>query len=61
MPAASLVTPADVKTRLQVEARAGQTTDSGLVDYFWKILREEGPQAYWKGAGGNVHSVDECN
>lgn len=44
MPAASLVTPADViKTRLQVAARAGQTTYSGLVDCFWKILREEGP------------------
>lgn len=56
MPAASLVTPADViKTRLQVAARAGQTTYSGLVDCFWKILREEGPRAFWKGAGGNVH------
>lgn len=55
MPAASLVTPADViKTRLQVAARAGQTTYSGLVDCFWKILREEGPRAFWKGSGGNV-------
>ena len=53
MPAASLVTPADViKTRLQVAARAGQTTYSGLTDCFWKILREEGPRAFWKGAGG---------
>uniref|UniRef100_A0A671VXZ2 Solute carrier family 25 member 13 n=1 Tax=Sparus aurata TaxID=8175 RepID=A0A671VXZ2_SPAAU len=52
MPAASLVTPADViKTRLQVAARAGQTTYSGLMDCFWKILREEGPRAFWKGAG----------
>uniref|UniRef100_A0A673AW63 Solute carrier family 25 member 13 n=1 Tax=Sphaeramia orbicularis TaxID=375764 RepID=A0A673AW63_9TELE len=52
MPAASLVTPADViKTRLQVAARAGQTTYSGLTDCFWKILREEGPRAFWKGAG----------
>lgn len=56
MPAASLVTPADViKTRLQVAARAGQTTYSGLTDCFWKILREEGPRAFWKGAGGEVH------
>uniref|UniRef100_A0AAQ5YZR8 EF-hand domain-containing protein n=1 Tax=Amphiprion ocellaris TaxID=80972 RepID=A0AAQ5YZR8_AMPOC len=55
MPAASLVTPADViKTRLQVAARAGQTTYSGLVDCFWKILREEGPRAFWKGAGARV-------
>lgn len=53
MPAASLVTPADViKTRLQVAARAGQTTYSGLVDCFWKILGEEGARAFWKGAGG---------
>uniref|UniRef100_A0A8C1NWQ5 Solute carrier family 25 member 13 n=1 Tax=Cyprinus carpio TaxID=7962 RepID=A0A8C1NWQ5_CYPCA len=50
MPAASLVTPADViKTRLQVAARAGQTTYNGLIDCFWKILREEGPRAFWKG------------
>uniref|UniRef100_A0AAZ3R6K3 EF-hand domain-containing protein n=1 Tax=Oncorhynchus tshawytscha TaxID=74940 RepID=A0AAZ3R6K3_ONCTS len=55
MPAASLVTPADViKTRLQVAARAGQTTYSGLVDCFWKILKEEGPRAFWKGAGARV-------
>jgi hypothetical protein len=53
MPAASLVTPADViKTRLQVAARAGQTTYSGVIDCFRKILREEGPKALWKGAGG---------
>ncbi|XP_010070845.1 PREDICTED: calcium-binding mitochondrial carrier protein Aralar2-like, partial [Pterocles gutturalis] len=55
MPAASLVTPADViKTRLQVAARAGQTTYSGVVDCFVKIVREEGPKALWKGAGARV-------
>ncbi|KAG9355457.1 hypothetical protein JZ751_000295 [Albula glossodonta] len=55
MPAASLVTPADViKTRLQVAARAGQTTYNGLLDCFWKILKEEGPKAFWKGAGARV-------
>ncbi|XP_056153962.1 electrogenic aspartate/glutamate antiporter SLC25A13, mitochondrial [Lampris incognitus] len=55
MPAASSVTPADViKTRLQVAARAGQTTYNGLMDCFWKILREEGPRAFWKGAGARV-------
>lgn len=53
MPVASLATPADViKTRLQVAARAGQTTYSGVTDCFRKILREEGPKALWKGAGG---------
>lgn len=55
MPAASLVTPADViKTRLQVAARAGQTTYSGVIDCFRKILREEGPKALWKGAAARV-------
>ncbi|XP_030065635.1 electrogenic aspartate/glutamate antiporter SLC25A12, mitochondrial isoform X1 [Microcaecilia unicolor] len=55
VPAASLVTPADViKTRLQVAARAGQTTYSGVIDCFQKILREEGPRAFWKGAGARV-------
>ncbi|XP_031441564.1 calcium-binding mitochondrial carrier protein Aralar2 [Clupea harengus] len=55
MPAASLVTPADViKTRLQVAARAGQTTYTGVIDCFWKILHEEGPRAFWKGAGARV-------
>ncbi|XP_032807532.2 electrogenic aspartate/glutamate antiporter SLC25A13, mitochondrial-like [Petromyzon marinus] len=55
MPAASLVTPADViKTRLQVAARAGQTTYSGVIDCFRKILSEEGPRALWKGAGARV-------
>ena len=53
VPAASLVTPADViKTRLQVAARKGQTTYSGLVDCARKIWREEGGRAFWKGAGG---------
>ncbi|XP_067907345.1 electrogenic aspartate/glutamate antiporter SLC25A13, mitochondrial [Heterodontus francisci] len=55
MPAASLVTPADViKTRLQVAAREGQTKYSGLLDCFWKILRQEGPGAFWKGVAARV-------
>ncbi|XP_032384831.1 calcium-binding mitochondrial carrier protein Aralar1 [Etheostoma spectabile] len=55
VPAASLVTPADViKTRLQVSARAGQTTYSGVIDCFMKILREEGFRAFWKGTGARV-------
>jgi solute carrier family 25 aspartate/glutamate transporter 12/13 len=53
IPAASLVTPADViKTRLQVVARQGQTTYNGLIDCATKIYSEEGPRALWKGAGG---------
>uniref|UniRef100_A0A8C7R2F6 Solute carrier family 25 member 12 n=1 Tax=Oncorhynchus mykiss TaxID=8022 RepID=A0A8C7R2F6_ONCMY len=52
IPAASLVTPADVvKTRLQVAARAGQTTYNGVIDCFGKIIAEEGFRALWKGAG----------
>ncbi|KAM4626865.1 electrogenic aspartate/glutamate antiporter SLC25A12, mitochondrial [Discoglossus pictus] len=55
VPAASLVTPADViKTRLQVAARAGQTTYNGVTDCFRKILKEEGASALWKGAGARV-------
>uniref|UniRef100_A0A3P8VI03 Solute carrier family 25 member 12 n=1 Tax=Cynoglossus semilaevis TaxID=244447 RepID=A0A3P8VI03_CYNSE len=55
VPAASLVTPADViKTRLQVAARAGQTTYNGVIDCFRKILKEEGFSALWKGAGARV-------
>ena len=48
----SVVTPADViKTRLQVAARAGQTTYSGVIDCTRKIMTEEGPLAFWKGTG----------
>jgi len=55
VPAASLVTPADViKTRLQVVARAGQTTYSGVFDATRKIWAEEGARAFWKGAGARV-------
>lgn len=40
VPAAGLVTPADViKTRLQVAARAGQTTYNGVIDCFTKVLQ----------------------
>lgn len=54
VPAAALVTPADViKTRLQVVARAGQTTYSGLFDAARKIYAEEGFSAFWKGSMGN--------
>jgi len=55
VPAASLVTPADViKTRLQVVARAGQTTYTGVADAAKKIWQEEGAKAFWKGAGARV-------
>lgn len=56
VPAAALVTPADViKTRLQVVARAGQTTYNGLFDAARKIYAEEGFMAFWKGTMGNVY------
>lgn len=55
VPAASLVTPADViKTRLQVVARAGQTTYTGVLDATKKIYVEEGFRAFWKGALARV-------
>lgn len=53
MPAAFFPTPADViKTRLQVAERAGQTTYKGILDCCGKIMREEGPSAFWKGSAG---------
>jgi solute carrier family 25 aspartate/glutamate transporter 12/13 len=55
IPAASLVTPADViKTRLQVKAKAGETTYDGIRDCFWKVLRQEGPTAFFKGCLARV-------
>ncbi|XP_063619128.1 calcium-binding mitochondrial carrier protein Aralar1 isoform X3 [Cydia splendana] len=55
VPAASLVTPADViKTRLQVVARTGQTTYTGVLDATRKIYAEEGFRAFWKGSVARV-------
>ncbi|KAF5368581.1 hypothetical protein D9758_002185 [Tetrapyrgos nigripes] len=55
MPAAYFTTPADVvKTRLQVEARKGQTNYKGLRDAFVKIYREEGFRALFKGGPARI-------
>ncbi|CAJ0904199.1 6507_t:CDS:10, partial [Entrophospora sp. SA101] len=55
MPAAYLTTPADViKTRLQVEARTGQTQYNGIIDATKKILKEEGFGAFFKGGPARV-------
>lgn len=55
VPAAYLVTPADViKTRLQVQARAGQSTYTGVIDAIKKITAEEGFMAFWKGGPARV-------
>ncbi|KAJ6575403.1 mitochondrial carrier domain-containing protein [Mycena capillaripes] len=55
MPAAYLTTPADVvKTRLQVEARQGQTNYKGLRDAFVRIYREEGFRALFKGGPARI-------
>lgn len=55
VPAAYLVTPADViKTRLQVAARAGQSTYNGVIDAIKKIHKEEGFAAFWKGGPARV-------
>ncbi|KAJ8593256.1 mitochondrial carrier [Rhizopogon salebrosus TDB-379] len=43
-----------VKTRLQVEARQGQTHYKGLTDAFIKINREEGFKALFKGGPARV-------
>jgi solute carrier family 25 aspartate/glutamate transporter 12/13 len=53
VPAAGLCTPADViKTRIQVRERQGQTQYKGVIDAMFKIYKEEGPRAFWKGTGG---------
>jgi solute carrier family 25 aspartate/glutamate transporter 12/13 len=55
IPAASLVTPADViKTRLQVEARQGQQTYRNIPHCAELIFKTEGFKAFWKGAGMRV-------
>lgn len=55
VPAAGLVTPADViKTRLQVRQKSGETVYKGIFDAVRKITAEEGSHAFWKGAGARV-------
>lgn len=55
MPAAYLTTPADVvKTRLQTEAKSGQTSYKGMGDAFRKIYREEGFKAFFKGGPARI-------
>jgi len=55
VPAAFLCTPADViKTRLKVQARAGQQVYHSIPDAFFKIMKEEGFKAFWKGGLARV-------
>ena len=55
MPAAYLTTPADViKTRLQVEAKSGQSTYTGIGDAYRKIVAEEGYTALFKGGPARI-------
>ncbi|KAI9022157.1 mitochondrial carrier domain-containing protein [Phycomyces nitens] len=55
MPAAYFTTPADViKTRLQVEAKKGQTSYNGITDAARKIYAEEGFKAFFKGGPARI-------
>jgi solute carrier family 25 aspartate/glutamate transporter 12/13 len=55
MPAAYLTTPCDViKTRLQVEARKGDATYTGLRDCAKKIWQQEGLKAFFKGGPARI-------
>jgi solute carrier family 25 aspartate/glutamate transporter 12/13 len=55
MPAAYLTTPCDViKTRLQVEARKGETSYTGLRHAAKTIYQQEGFQAFFKGGPARV-------
>ena len=55
VPAAGLVTPADViKTRLQVKHKAGEIQHKGIFDCAANIMKTEGFAAFWKGAIARV-------
>lgn len=55
IPAAYMTTPADViKTRLQVEARKGDATYTGIMDCFRKVMKAEGPKAFFKGGPARI-------
>jgi solute carrier family 25 aspartate/glutamate transporter 12/13 len=55
MPAAYLTTPFDViKTRLQTEARKGESSYNGMRHAFRTILAEEGPRAFFKGGPARI-------
>ncbi|KAL2824030.1 mitochondrial carrier domain-containing protein [Aspergillus cavernicola] len=55
MPAAYLTTPCDViKTRLQVEARKGEKSYTGLRHCAKEIWREEGFKAFFKGGPARI-------
>lgn len=55
MPAAYLTTPCDViKTRLQVEARKGEATYTGLRHAAKTIFKEEGFTAFFKGGPARI-------
>jgi len=55
MPAAYLTTPCDViKTRLQVEARKGDTSYTGLRHAAKTIFKEEGFRAFFKGGPARI-------
>ena len=55
MPAAYLTTPCDViKTRLQVEARKGETSYTGLRHAARTVWREEGFRAFFKGGPARI-------
>jgi len=55
MPAAYFTTPCDViKTRLQVEARKGETKYTSLRHCAKTIWKEEGFRAFWKGGPARI-------
>ena len=43
-----------------MKARKGQQTYSGIIDCYKKVLKAEGPTAFWKGAPGKWVWLGGC-
>lgn len=61
VPAAALVTPADViKTRLQSKPLPGQMVYTGTLNAMVQIYKHEGFRAFWNGTLGIFHPFFTC-
>lgn len=57
VPAAAIVTPADViKTRLQSKPLPGQMVYTGIINATSQIYKHEGMSSFWRGTLGKFHN-----